>query len=307
MTNKNPSSAEKTQQILITEERVSKSIIHGNIPTEKRVKIQLYNDTDFALQTRSVNVEADQILGSRQTQQDCYAISEDVTAFTTANLKAWAVVCDGMGGMASGELASSTTTEIMKEILSSPISQDSIYEVLLQGVRFAGEEVKKISAGIDGTSGTTIVCVVIKNNDLYYLSVGDSRIYIARGNEFMQVNRDHNYFLELSEMVKNGEITAEEAANDPQKDALISYVGIDNMDIIDINKNPVKLAHNDIILLCSDGLTKVLNDSEIHEIIKAGNYNMQEILNSLLVSVQTGNVRSLDNTTIALLHYTETD
>lgn len=298
----------KTETIRSTKEKKRKKIVSKKKSGDKKyVKIRLYDDHLFELQARRVSVAADQILGTRKTQQDCFDISDDAIGLSTDKTRAWAVVCDGMGGMASGELASKTTTDIMSQILKSALPGDSICDILMQGIAIANDEVKKISQDLDGTSGTTMICAVTDNNNLHYASVGDSRIYIYRNDEFLQITRDHNYFLELKEMVKNGEITYEEALLDPQKEALISFIGIDSLDVIDINREPLTLKHNDIILLCSDGLTKVLTDSEIMEIIKSGNYDLREILNTLLLTVQMGNAKSLDNTTIALMHYSETD
>jgi len=299
---------EKTVAIAPVDEKKKKSFFAPKKEEEKKyVKINLYDDTLFQLGGKKVNVVANQILGSRKTQQDAFAVSESVMGLSTEKTRAWALVCDGMGGMASGELASAATSDIMKQILGTSMLGDSIPEILKQGAYFANEEVKKLSASLDGTAGTTLVCTVLDDNNLYYISIGDSRIYIYRRGEFVQVNRDHNYFLELTEMVKKGEITQEEAEADPQKEALISFVGIDNLELIDINLEPLKLENQDIVLLCSDGLTKVLKDEEIKEFIKSANGNIDEILGSLLVEVQAGNIRNLDNTTIAIMQYLETE
>ena len=307
MNKKEMAAPEKTVAIKAVDKK-KKNIFASKKEDKKNfVKINLYDDTLFQIGCRRINVSANQILGSRATQQDAFAVSESVVALSSDKASAWALVCDGMGGMASGELASGTTCDIMKQILTTTLLDDSIPEVLQQGVRFANADVKKLSENLDGTAGTTLVCTVIDGNKLYYIAVGDSRIYICRNNEFVQVNRDHNYYLELTEMVKKGEITQEEAQADPQKEALISFVGIDNLEIIDFNKEPLMLQNGDIILLCSDGLTKVLTDDEIKEFIKSANGDIDEIIGSLLVEVQAGNARNLDNTTIAVMQYIETE
>lgn len=72
-------------------------------------------------------------------------------------------------------------------------------------------------------SGTTLVAVIAENNRLYWASVGDSRIYILRGRDMIQVTRDHNYMLRLQQMVDNGQMTLQEAQAKKQKEALISF------------------------------------------------------------------------------------
>ena len=103
--------------------------------------------------------------------------------------------------------------------------------------------------------GTTVVAVVIENNKMYFLSVGDSKIYILRDNEILAVNREHNYRLSLDEKLKKGQITKEQyIAEEDQAEALISYLGMGNVSLMDINNEPFILQENDIVLLCSDGL-----------------------------------------------------
>ena len=304
MDNNKIKSDENTKMILPEKRRKkSKSSHSNNIKKGNFVHVQQYDDSQFHIAIRQIDVVAKQILGSRKSQQDMYAVSNSVVDLESEDSIAWAVVCDGMGGMASGELASQMTSEVMSQVLKNVLPTDSIQDVLTQAVNIANEEVKKISLQQSVLTGTTLVCVVIKNDEMYYSSVGDSRIYIFRNNEFLQITRDHNYMLELMEMVKVGEITVEDAAEDPQKEALISFIGIDPLKLVDINEKPLVLQNNDIILLCSDGLTKILNDDEICEIIKENINTPSEIVDVLLREVQMGQLKNLDNTTIAVMKY----
>lgn len=269
------------------------------------VRINLYDDSLYHITTKRVDLFADQILGTRKNQQDAFNISESTFSFFSDVKRSWAVVCDGMGGMSSGEIASGITTDVIKQILVSALPEDSIYEVLRQAVFIANSKVKEISSDKCEMSGTTLVCAVIEDNKLHYLSVGDSRIYIYREDEFLQITRDHNYFLELKQKAENGEISYDEALSDPQKEALISYIGIDELNIIDINNQPIILKNDDVILLCSDGLTKVLDDLEIARIIKENSYDIREIVKVLLNEIQIVKPYGLDNTTIAVMKYSE--
>ncbi|MBR2471334.1 MAG: serine/threonine-protein phosphatase [Clostridia bacterium] len=269
------------------------------------ITVNLYPDSAFTIPGRKVEIVAKQILGTRKNQQDSFSATEGSFSSIMEKKRTWSIVCDGMGGLASGEVASQTAVEVVKQVLASALPTDSIPDVLMQAIRIANAEVNKISEAEDATAGTTLVCVVIDGDEMHYASVGDSRIYLCRGAEIVQLNRDHNYMLELTEMVQKGEITMEMALSDPQKEALISFIGIEKLELVDISTTPIKLQNNDMILLCSDGLTKVFNDNEIFAFLRSTGGNVENAVDTLLMEVQSGRVNSLDNTTIALMKYNE--
>lgn len=289
-----------TKKRTSTASKKSKNALKRN-----RITVHAYDAGAFNIKLCATDVVAKQILGTRKTQQDAFAISECTCTSASEFNRAWAVVCDGMGGMTGGELASQTTVGVFQQIMQNALPEDDIAQVYMQAAAIANAEVKKLSEQLDGTAGTTLVSVVVQNGMLYYVSVGDSRIYISRANEIVQVTRDHNYYLELCEKVAAGELTMQEADNDPQKEALISFIGIEELKLVDVNAKPVALQSDDIVLLCSDGLTKVLHDDEIQEIIQQCARRPEKIVDSLLQEVQMGMSRSLDNTTIAVVKFTE--
>lgn len=273
---------------------------------EKRkgsVSIHLYDEAMYHISVRRVNICAKQILGSRKTQQDSYAASPSVADVMQEKQRAWAVVCDGMGGMSSGELASKTAVDIVSQVLSMATRDDDIPSVLKQAIVISNEAVQAISEDEGAQSGTTLVSAVIEGNMLYYASVGDSRIYICRGEEFLQITRDHNYMLELKKKVDEGIISMNEAMADPQKDALISFIGIDELELADIT-GPVELKSGDVILLCSDGLTKAMSDNEIYYYIKNSG-DACKIVDTLLEETQSRSLNGLDNTTVAVIEYVQ--
>lgn len=267
------------------------------------INIKTYDDSEFHLSMHVIEGYAEQILGSRKTQQDMYAIFSDSDKFSDKTPLGWAVVCDGMGGMAAGEVASKTAIDVMCQILESTPLDTTIPEILSQAISIANEEVKKISLEKSEMTGTTLVSVVAKGNLLYYASVGDSRIYVCRGNEIIQLTRDHNYSLELDSMVKAGQISEEEALNSKQREALISYIGIEELTLKDVSYNPIELLDGDIIILCSDGLTKVLSDDEILDTTRENSHDVKQLVQTLLYKVDLDPARKLDNTTIVVLKY----
>ena len=148
------------------------------------------------------------------------------------------------------------------------------------------------------------VAVVIENNKMYFLSVGDSKIYILRDNEILAVNREHNYRLSLDEKLKKGQITKEQyIAEEDQAEALISYLGMGNVSLMDINNEPFILQENDIVLLCSDGLYKRLPDKDIMQIIQLEEPDMNRAARRLTDVVMMRTRKNQDNSSLVLLQY----
>lgn len=201
-------------------------------------------------------------IGTRAEQQDTVSVySPDKSFFAAA-------VCDGMGGLNGGAAASRLACEAFTETVRKREAEESISELLVRCVDIMDEKVFNLRDG-DGArlnGGTTVVSVIIENGDLYWMSVGDSRLYMLRGDEFVQATRDHNYFLSLSEMPDDYVPSEDDVA---KGNALISFIGMGGVDVLDVSNNPVKLYENDCILLTSDGLFKPLSDEEIAEILKS--------------------------------------
>ena len=122
-----------------------------------------------------------------------------------------------------------------------------------------------------------------------------------------QVTRDHNYWLHLQDMIAAGQMTMEEAMSVRQKEALISYLGMGNVSLMDINSQPFELQYGDVVMLCSDGITKTLPDEQIKRIITADAVKPEQKAEALVDAATHINSHSQDNTTVALIHYQEQD
>jgi len=237
-------------------------------------------------------------IGDRADQQDSsgYELSEDGGTV---------VICDGMGGHNGGKLASSFGVELFLERVSA-IGEDYISYDLREIVQDIDEEIASLTDK-DGNplrGGSTLAAVYIKERNLYWISVGDSRIYILRKDEFIQVTEDHTYELALKENVKAGAITEQFYQEELDKsDALISFLGAGELPIISSNNDAFKLQLDDRIVLMSDGLYKNMSDDEIKSII-VNSDNPVETLTSLDLNSSRNahkqNVRR-DNLTVALI------
>ena len=152
-----------------------------------------------------------------------------------------------------------------------------------------------------------MVAVITEENYLYWASVGDSRIYILRGKDMIQVTRDHNYKLRLDEMVKTGQMTQEQAQAQKQKEALISFLGMGNVSLMDVTDKPFEMHFGDIVLLCSDGVTKTLSDERICAILCNEVVSIEEKAKILVEAAVRENTYSQDNTSVAIVQYIESN
>lgn len=247
--------------------------------------------------------------GNRKYQQDAVYVSGSRKIAGNRKTRVFAAVCDGMGGMADGGRASSTAIHMFREWFEKIEKEPNIQipTFFRQGIRSVDAVISQFPKEAGKGSGTTLVAVIAENNRLYWASVGDSRIYILRGRDMIQVTRDHNYMLRLQQMVDNGQMTLQEAQAKKQKEALISFLGIGNVTLMDINEQPFEMQFGDIVLLCSDGITKTLPDDQIRDIIKNDAVSMKEKAKILVEAAVRGNTHSQDNTSVAILQYVETE
>ena len=250
-----------------------------------------------------VSVGTSSIIGKRNSQQD--AIKADSDYVYAEEGRGIAILCDGMGGLAGGEKASNLCVDMVHKMYHEKGENTTIAQFYAKAISQADEAVAALrdSAGNPMRAGTTMVSVVIDNGDLYWASVGDSRIYIQRGPEMLQLTRDHNYYMLLMEKVKNGQLSQEEADSNPKKEALISYIGINGVQYINRNASPLKLEKGDHIILCSDGLYRSVTDEELKQILLCFRGDMESAAEALTQLAMSKGKRHQDNTSVIVLEY----
>ncbi|MDR1571432.1 MAG: protein phosphatase 2C domain-containing protein [Clostridiales Family XIII bacterium] len=242
-------------------------------------------------------------IGTREYQQDALYVSDTVCFRRGEDPRVLGVLCDGMGGMENGGDASRLVVEALASSLPEIRGCEDIHAFFHDAIRVLDAEISARYGS--GSSGTTLTAAVVEGNRLYWASVGDSRVYILRGKEMVQVTRDHNYMLKLQDEVSRGLITGAEAEADPKKEALISYIGAGSVDLIDSNREPFTLISGDIVLMCSDGLTKSLSDEEIADIICEHYGDVRETARLLPLYAFDRGDGSKDNTSVILIQYLE--
>jgi protein phosphatase len=245
---------------------------------------------------------ADSHVGTRDYQQDSLYVSDTACFAQGAEAKTLGIVCDGMGGLKSGSEVSQRVLGYMVQALDDIGTIDDLAKYIRNHIRDLDAEIADEYGA--GKAGTTMVLALLLGSQLYWASVGDSRIYLLRGGEIAQVTRDHNLRLLLEREVAEGRMPAGEVEEHEQKEALISYIGSGEVELIDIGRNPIKLLSGDIVLLCSDGLTKSLSDDEINAVIAEHYGDIRETSRLLpLIAFDTGG--SKDNTSVVLIQYFE--
>ena len=238
-------------------------------------------------------------IGDRADQQDSFD-------FELKNQEGLIVICDGMGGLNGGRAASAAAADTLVNAYNHDYPFVEPVAFIQNGLYQANQNVLKLKSS-DGTSlnaGSTVVCLLIQNHFLYWGSVGDSRAYLLRNGEFVQITQDHNYHAVLQQQLNTGLIDSETYRRESKKsEALISYLGIPELRLIDHNLEPLSLQKNDLIVSMSDGLYKILHDSEIKSILE--NFlNITDALQALEKKVQRAvkNTKiKRDNMTVALI------
>ncbi len=158
------------------------------------------------------------ILESGSSQQDSFGISENGQGWSDSGKGIFAIVADGMGGLYNGgEISALVTMSMMQTFDQIPRPGDARQE-LLSMLNQANDEVNaRLSGGGQGKSGSTVVAVILRDTQLYWIAVGDSHIYLYRNGALMQINRDHVYSVDLDEMAARGEISSREASGIPSE------------------------------------------------------------------------------------------
>ncbi len=244
-----------------------------------------------------------QHIGSREVQQDAIRTDDDY-AYADSQ-KMISILCDGMGGLSGGEIASKLCADTLYNAFYSVGVDDDVSSFYEFVIREMDKDVNNLkdSNGMSVKAGTTLISVIIIKDKLYLASVGDSRIYFLRNNEIKCLTLDHNYKMILDHKVKNGLITEEQAQTDPQKEALVSFLGIGDLKYIDLNQKPIKLNNGDYIVLCSDGLYRTLSEREILKIVTKSGNDMQSAAEVLVNSAVGKKKRHQDNTSVIAIKF----
>ena len=238
--------------------------------------------------------------GSREEQQDAFGFSDLSDRELVENAGVAAVVADGMGGLADGDLASKVAVRVFLNSYASKDPAETIPDALLRAIQQANHAVTNLSreTRAGNSLGTTLAAMVMHEDWLYWISAGDSRVYLYRDGRVTRLTSDHNYAADLEEDVIKGTITREEALHHPDRAALTSYLGCETLPKVDRSIRPFPLQPGDCALICSDGLYRSLSDEEIAATLGKDPHKTCE---ALVESALAKKLAKQDNVTVVAL------
>lgn len=226
---------------------------------------------------------------AREMNQDYYSIPS-----SKSDLQLY-ILADGMGGYNGGEIASRLAAETTKNYIQNNFKKiehdkEAILKLVKDAMEYANmvvyEESKK-DENLQGM-GTTLDVCFIYNSKIYIGHVGDSRIYLIKKDIARKITKDHSY---VQQLVEDKKITREEAEHHPKKNMLLKALGCTSYVEPDIRAR--NLEKDDILLMCSDGLTNMVEESKIYEVVRENKEKAPEILVNL-----ANNAGGYDNITV---------
>ncbi len=241
--------------------------------------------------------------GKRSYQEDSLWYSQSASLGSAV----CAVISDGMGGMENGAESSAIAIDAFKTNVQNIRTDQDIPSALWQISNTANDAVftRNSEKGMNG--GSTLICVFITENMLYWISVGDSRIFLARDGMLASVNQEHELEAQLYNRLADGDLELGDIRETQYKELrkLTSNLGRRTIPLIDQNFIPYRLAKGDKLLLCSDGVSDTLSENEllsclkdpdpdvncdrISSMIKAKDKKGQDNFSAIVVSVRTEN------------------
>ena len=232
---------------------------------------------------------------AREMNQDYFFTSEE----PIGNLPNLFIVADGMGGHKAGEFASRFTVEKIVKSVSESKKKD-VPGILVEAILMANDlllEYAQNHADMRGM-GTTVVAAAVIESQLYVANVGDSRLYVV-GQMSRQITRDHSL---VQEMVRLGELDERQARSHPDKNIITRAIGADKDLRVDIFEEQLK--PEDKVLLCTDGLTNMIEDAVLYEVLNRTQMKLSEKV-ELLVDTANKNGGTDNITAVVIDEVTE--
>ena len=205
------------------------------------------------------------------------------------------ILADGMGGYNGGEIASKLAVQTVRDYIENNFdkiehTKEEILNMIKKSMENANSVVYEESKKDDNLQGmgTTLDVCLIYNNKIYIGHVGDSRVYLIRKEIARKITKDHSY---VQQLVEDKKITREEAEHHPKKNMLLKALGCTSYVEPDIRARNIE--KDDIFLMCSDGLTNMVEESKMYEVVEQYKEKAPEILVNL-----ANDVGGYDNITV---------
>ncbi|MDO4262066.1 MAG: protein phosphatase 2C domain-containing protein [Eubacteriales bacterium] len=207
-------------------------------------------------------------VGRRERQEDAFAFVNalDVTEIRRRGLLA--VAADGMGGMQGGSFASGRAISVLREDFAGMDYEDSLSGQLEESVLRAGRE---IFSALGGNGGSTVIVCLLYEERLYFVSVGDSYLYLKRDGQLIRLNREHNVLhRQYLQEIRSGHVCASAVEPDRESAALTGFLGMESLEEMDVLRKPLPLKDGDVLLVCSDGVGGTLSEENLLSCLSEG-------------------------------------
>ena len=239
---------------------------------------------------------------NRANNEDAYLLNDELGLYAVA---------DGVGGSEGGEVASRMAVETLAASMPDLLGDkdrtppaglvravDPALSALQLAITLTNRTIRQARAETPALAGmgTTLTTLLLRGKHAFIAHVGDSRAYLLRSGEFTQLTNDHSL---VGEQVRHGVITREQARTSPYRHVITRALGIDEEVTIDLEKHP--LLRGDRLLLCTDGLTEMVDDAEISGVL--GGADPREAVRKLIDAANRGG--GVDNITAVVVWVTE--
>lgn len=241
-----------------------------------------------------------QLTGARELQEDALGLYSPVADSGPRAGEVLLVLADGMGGHAGGEVASRLITDSFSAAYRE--CAGSVRSALRTSLDLANEALAGLIASEPRLSGmgTTLVGCVIEEGRLYWISVGDSPLWLFRDATLRRLNADHSMRPLLDDMVRTGSMSREAARVDGRRNLLLSAVSGGTIAMIDLCEDPVPLQAGDLVMLASDGV-ETLEEAELVTLLQGPDtLSVDELAAKLLAAVEAAAASHQDNASLIL-------
>ena len=248
------------------------------------------------------DVASDQIDGARDYQEDAYLVNQ-LGESDDGQTCLLTIMADGMGGHAAGNVASNMVVATFNKSFQSRFPTPDIADALTEALNKSNDQINasvKETPALRGM-GCTMVTAYVEDHNLYWVSVGDSHLYLLRDRELIKENADHSYGAYLDMMKEQGMEIEEQPGM--SRNMLMSAMTGEEISSIDVAENPVKLRPGDRVIVASDGLD-TLGAGAIIQYSSWSN-TAKECVYALLKAVEDANKMNQDNTTIIVIDVKE--